>query len=94
MQLMTIVSAKEMVEKYKSIYPDSYQDIYILVASKHIKKDDKLFTLGAFEKQICVNFRYPNWTEIRIDGMSLLDEYDLEDSSQINIHVPINELVI
>lgn len=99
MNLMSIKGARDMVNYYKKMYPNDYQDMIVSIGSKFIEletsKGHRYLNLKDFEN-ITKTYadRYDDSTSFTIDGYPMLSKHDLMDVTRVNIHCPINNINI
>jgi hypothetical protein len=98
MELMTIKSAFIMINHFKELYPDDYQDINLTHGKYFTKREDgiqRYYTLSDLETDlnIIINKYGDNeYDSISINGVLLLNKYELNDICTLNIHSPVNKI--
>lgn len=94
---MTIRDGLNLVDKYKEIYKESYRDIKLEHNGNSLKNlSGESMTLGLFEDDLepYKDIENIEYSSIVIGHMIILKDYELLDSSTININLPLYKLKI
>jgi hypothetical protein len=86
-ELMTYYSALEMIEKYRSLYPKDWEDIYITHGGKDLFLDSNVrYNLRALYDEL-INIKECNRNlPLLFSKVITINKYELLDINTLNIH--------
>ena len=86
-ELMTYYSALEMIEKYRSLYPKDWEDIYITHGGKDLFLDSKVrYNLRVLYDEL-INIKECNRNlPLLFSKVITINKYELLDINTLNIH--------
>ena len=86
-ELMTYYSALEMIEKYRSLYPKDWEDIYITHGGKDLFLDSNVrYNLRVLYDEL-INIKESNRNlPLLFSKVITINKYELLDINTLNIH--------
>ena len=86
-ELMTYYSALEMIEKYRSLYPKDWEDIYITHGGKDLFLDSNIrYNLRVLYDEL-INIKECNRNlPLLFSKVITINKYELLDINTLNIH--------
>ena len=86
-ELMTYYSALEMIEKYRSLYPKDWEDIYITHGGKDLFLDSNVrYNLRVLYDEL-INIKECNRNlPLLFSKVITINKYELLDINTLNIH--------
>ena len=86
-ELMTYYSALEMIEKYRSLYPKDWEDIYITHGGKDLYLDSNVrYNLRVLYDEL-INIKECNRNlPLLFSKVITINKYELLDINTLNIH--------
>ena len=86
-ELMTYYSALEMIEKYRSLYPKDWEDIYITHGGKYLFLDSNVrYNLRVLYDEL-INIKECNRNlPLLFSKVITINKYELLDINTLNIH--------
>lgn len=86
-ELMTYYSALEMIEKYRSLYPKDWEDIYITHGGKDLFLDSNVrYNLRVLYDKL-INIKECNKNlPLLFSKVIAINKYELLDINTLNIH--------
>ena len=86
-ELMTYYSALEMIEKYRSLYPEDWEDIYITHGGKDLFLDSNVrYNLRVLYDEL-INIKECNRNlPLLFSKVITINKYELLDINTLNIH--------
>ena len=94
MELMSIQDARNLINRFKKIYPNDYKDINLEHGGVHLIK------MGNLEKRLKIYkndkyaSKYLDDIALSIQNQLILNEYDFLDIATINLYSPIDVVSI
>ena len=86
-ELMTYYSALEMIEKYRSLYPKDWEDIYITHGGKDLFLDSNVrYNLRVLYDELIIIKECNRNLPLLFSKVITINKYELLDINTLNIH--------